>query len=633
MAKIPPVIGSSIELKVLTGSVVGAIVVLCLYWAQAIFIPLILALYLSFLLGPLVIGLQQRHGLGRVPAVLGVVALLGIVLGSIGWMLTRQFSSLVEELPQYSGNVKNRINDLQLTIGAGPMHAIDRMYRELSGEMDSSPKPIKDSEEHDAAKDPNRSAKIEKPLPVAITPATPPWISRLPGFLGSVAEMLGALALTLVLTVFMLLKREDLRNRVIWLIGSGRLTHTTRAVDDATRRISKFFVRQAMINGGFGVVMAVGLFLIGVQYALLWGFFAALLRYIPYVGAVLAAIPPLLVSLAMSSGWLSPIFVAVLFAAGELTTGNAIEPRVFGQSLGVSEVALLVMSAFWAFLWGPIGLVLANPLTVCLVVMGKYVPHMEFFNVLLGDQPALSPDVSFYQRLYARDQDESLQLVDAHIKATSLDQVYDDLLIPALTMMKRDRERDELTEQDEEFIVQAMRELVVDLGLRRAKQAVLTAVTAPAVEENGAAMAKVKILACPARDAADELALEMLAQLLDSDKWELKITATEMLSAELVAEAERWNPGLICIAALPAGGLAHTRYLCKRLRVPLPETRILIGRWGLLTGIEQNQEQLREAGAEEMDTTILATRTRLTAWFGFLSQAAPAKEAAVAERS
>ncbi len=301
------------------------------------------------------------------------------------------------------------------------------------------------------------------------------------------------------------------------------------------------------------------------------------------------------------------LLVLGLIVVLELVTANVVEPRLFGHSMGVSEVALLVAAAFWAFLWGPIGLVLSSPLTVCLVVLGKYVPQLEFLDVLLGDEPSLDADVSYYQRLLARDQDEAAQLVLAQAKTSPPEQVYDGLLVPALNYVKQDRERDDLTEADEQFVLRATREIVEDLGERRTAAA--GGAAAPAAEGTETqAVHKVRILGCPGHDEADALALEMLRQLLDPARWEMEILSLEMLSAESVARAGEKEPAVVCIGALPPGGLAHTRYLCKRLRARLPEARIVVGRWGLKGNVEQNQEQLREAGADQVETTLLETR-------------------------
>ena len=321
----------------------------------------------------------------------------------------------------------------------------------------------------------------------------------------------------------------------------------------------------------------------------------------------------------MFPGWVQPLLVLGLIVVLELVTANVMEPWLFGHSMGVSEVALLVAAAFWAFLWGPIGLVLSSPLTVCLVVLGKYVPQLEFLDVLLGDEPALDPDVSYYQRLLARDQDEATQLVLAQAKTLPPEQVYDELLVPALNYVKRDRERDDLTEADEQFILRATREIVEDLGERQAAAAGKAARRRQR-RPRPRRRRKVRILGCPGHDEADRLALEMLRQLLDPARWDVEVLSLEMLSAELVALAGEKEPAVVCIGALPPGGLAHTRYLCKRLRARLPEAKIVVGRWGLKGNVEQNQEQLREAGADQVETTLLETRTHLHAWLPVLAQ-------------
>jgi hypothetical protein len=285
--------------------------------------------------------------------------------------------------------------------------------------------------------------------------------------------------------------------------------------------------------------------------------------------------------------------------------------------MGVSEVAQLVSAAFWAFLWGPIGLVLSGPLTVCLLVLGKYVPHLEFLEVLLGDQPALDTDVSYYQRLTAKDQDEATEIVLAHAKVAPPEEVYDDLLIPALNYTKRDRDREGLTAEDEQFILRATREILEDLGEQQAG--------AEPSEEPSAKTAsrRVRVLACPARDEADRVALEMLQQTLDPARWDVEVAAVATLAAELIPLAEEKKPAVICIASLPPGGLAHTRYLCKRLRGRFPDAKIVVGRWGLKGNVEENQEQLRAAGADEVGTTLLGTRQHLQAWLPVLAQREP----------
>ncbi len=266
-------------------------------------------------------------------------------------------------------------------------------------------------------------------------------------------------------------------------------------------------------------------------------------------------------------------------------------------------------AAFWAFLWGPIGLVLSAPLTVVLLVLGKYVPQLEFLDILLGDKPALEPDVAYYQRLLAHDQDEAEQLVLAKAKGSSLEQVCDELLIPTLNHVRHDRLRDNVTAADEKFVLQATREVLEDLGHRH-----------PDTRPGAGAEPPVRILACPAGDDADRLALEMLARILEPSRWVVEVAGVEALTAELVELAAVNGAALICIGALPPGGLAHTRYLCKRLRAQSACVRIIVGRWGLRSSVEENHAQLLEAGADLMTATLRETRNQLNGWFPVLAR-------------
>ena len=587
---------------VLASTVVGLVIVSCLYWAQTVFIPVALAVFLTFLLSPLVAALQ-RVGLGRAPAVILAVLLTAGALGGVGWAVTHQVMGLVENLPTYTETIKTKVKDLrEMTDGSG---RLGQMVRDITAVWQVEPA-------GEEAGPPARPAippagPPGRPAAVNMQAESPAWLARLPAALGSAAETLGGLGLALVLVLFMLLKREDLRNRLLRLIGHGRLTVSTKVIDEAGTRISRFLVMQLLVNGTYGLAVTAGLLAIGVDYAVLWGFLAAVLRYIPYLGAWLAAVLPITLSVAMFPGWTPPLLVVGMFVTLELVSNNLMEPWLFGKSMGVSEVALLVSAAFWAFLWGPIGLVLSSPLTICLVVLGRYVPHLAFLDILLGDEPALDPQTRFYQRLLARDQDEAATLLLAEVTASSAVQVYDAILVPALNYAKQDRERDDLSEADEQFILRATREIVEDLGERQEP----AATPAPS--------GRVRLLGCPGQDEGDRLALEMLRQLLDSTRWDVEVLSTESLSAELVILAGAREPAVVCIGALPPGGLAHTRFLCKRLRARLPGTKIVVGRWGLRGNVEQNQDQLREAGADQVETTLLETRAHLDAWLPVLA--------------
>ncbi len=582
MAQRSPNIQWQRSIVLLSGTVIVSALVALLYWAQIVFIPLALAVLMTFLLTPVVRGLERR-GLGRTPSVLLVMLITLIAFGGFTYLVTRQMGSLAQELTHYSANIQRKVE----------------LIREGSGNWDRFAKMLDDI------------AATWKPVPDGNADATvvlrpeASWLSRWPHMLGSAVEVAGGAGLVLVLTAFGLFKREDLRNRFLRLIGHRQLASTTKAVDEAGSRVSRYLLTQAAVNFAYGLILGCGLGLVGVKYALLWGSFAAVLRYIPYLGAWMSIVFPLVVSTATAETWTQPLATLGIFLALELVTYNVVEPLLFKRSMGVSEVAQLVSAAFWGFLWGPVGLILSAPLTVCLLVVGKYVPQFAFLDVLLGDDPPLETAVSLYQRLLAWDEDDATRLVNAQMKDLTPEQTYDRLLIPVLNFTKRDRIREEITEEDEEFILRATRDMVDDI--------------APAVIVEKSTAPRVKLLACPAADKGDLLALEMLQKVLIADRWDVDVVPTEVLAAELVERAVKEGYAVICIGSVPPGGLAHTRYLCKRLRNRLPNAKIIVGRWGRQIN-EENYDQLIEAGATSVDTTVEGTRKQLNTWLPVFAQ-------------
>jgi hypothetical protein len=412
-----------------------------------------------------------------------------------------------------------------------------------------------------------------------------------------------------VLMIFMLLERRELRDRVILLIGYRRMTATTKALDEAGARISRYLLTQSIINGSFGVGVGLGLFLIGVPYAVIWGSLAAALRFIPYVGAFVAVLLPLALSLAVFPGWLQPGLVVGLFLVLELVTSVVMEPWLFGQSAGVSQVALLIAVIFWTWLWGPIGLLLATPLTVCLIVLGKHLPALGFIVVLMGDRPVIEAKARYYQRLLARDQDEAADIVETCVSADGRESVYDAVLLPALYYAKQDRDRGLLSEGDAQFVGQATRE-ILDILAHDAP--------APSERDTGdlsvndpGADTRVWIVGCPARDEADALALEMVRHLLDPARYRIEMIGASMLTAEVVAWVDLHRPALLCVGAVAPGGLSQARHLCKRLRSQCPELKIVVGRWGLHDEMDADRQHLLAAGADHVETTVLDTQRTL----------------------
>ena len=560
-----------------------ALVVAGLYWLQAVLIPLALAVLLTFLLSPVVSTLRRR-GLGRVPSVL-VTALLALsILGGIGWTLTRQVVTLADDLPRYSLNIRQRIADLRGASKGGSVEKVQKAVADVVGEIQKTSTP---------------SATPRKPLAVVLESSS--ILVHLPNLLHALA---GAGVVT-VLVIFMLLERLELRDRVILLIGYRRMTATTSALDEAGARISRYLLMQSLINGSFGVAVGLGLFLIGVPYAATWGSLAAALRFIPYLGAFVALLLPLAISLAVFPGWLQPALVVGLFVVLELITGSVLEPWLYGQSAGVSQVALLIALTFWAWLWGPVGLLMATPLTVCLIVLGKHLPALGFLVVLMGDRPVIEAKARYYQRLLARDQGEASDIVEAYVNTDGRESVYDTVLLPALYYAKQDYDRGLLSEGDAQFVGDATRE-ILDVLAHNAP--------APAERDPGDQSSTdipVRIVGCPARDEADVLGLEMVRHLLDPAWCRMEVSRTGTSVAEMLAWVDLHGPAIVCIGTVAPGGLSQARHLCKRLRSQWPKLKIVVGRWGLHDEMDADCQQLLAAGADHVERTVLDTKRTL----------------------
>ena len=397
--------GSGRGIEALPSLITFAIIVLIiasLYWAQTVLIPIALSIMLTFLLSPVASALE-RTGLGRLPSVILIVVLTFSLLATIGWVVSIEFTSLGNELPKYTGNIRQKIADVRGAGKGGALENVQKAIDEVKEEIQKK-EPVSDK---------------DKPRTVVVEPQESSRFWPVPLVSAAMLEPLAAAGLVIVLVVFMLMQREDLRNRLIRFVGYGQLTFTTQALEEAGQRISHYLLMQTIINSSFGLAVGVALYLIGVPYAVLWGFFAAVLRFIPYVGPFAAAIMPSVLSLAVFAGWLWPVMVIGIFVALELSCNMVLEPLLYAESAGVSGVGLLVAVAFWTWLWGPVGLVLATPLTVCVVVLSKYVPGMDFISVLISDQPPIESNISYYQRLLAMDQAEAADIVEEHSKTHS----------------------------------------------------------------------------------------------------------------------------------------------------------------------------------------------------------------------
>ena len=558
------------------------LVVVVLHWAQAVLVPIALAILLTFVLSPPVTWLERW--ISRIPAVLAMVTLVFSVLGLAGWGLARQMDHLAEDLPLYRTNILTKIADVR---GAGKGGSVEKLQRTIEDIQTDLGKPDV----------PGATSR-----PVVVTSDQGKGFSGF-SWLGPIVGPVGTAGLVLAMVIFMLLERRELRDRLIGLFGHGHLAITTKAFDEAGTRVSRQLLMQSLVNLVYGIAAGAGLYFLGVPYALVWATLAAVLRFIPYVGPVLGAGAPILVSLAAAEGWAGPLWVFGLFVV--------LETVLYAGAAGVSQVALLVSIAFWTWLWGPLGLLMATPLTVCLVVLGKHVPGLEFVGTLMADTPALAPEYGYYQRLLARDQSEAADLIERHVKTEAPRSVYDALLLPALNYAERDRLEQRLSEDEETAVIDATRELLSDTAesIRRL-QPEPSAPDDPALP---APREPLRVLGLAINGTADELALQMLGHVIDDLPIVVEITKGRMLAAELVALVQAQGVSVICLADLPPSPPSKTRYLVKKLHAALPEVRILVGRWAPQALADDSTQLLREAGATLVASTLAETRTYLGA--------------------
>ena len=437
----------------LLGLAVGVVAIAALYFGRQVLVPITLSILLSFVLAPLVRLLRRTH-LPKVPAVLFSVVLALAVILLLGALIGTQLADLAENAQTYQTTIGNKIEGLQNFAVGTTNHIVTALshvghhHAPAAGAAPSLGAPPT----------PGR-----RPTPVTIVQDAPSPVALATRFLGPILAPIETIGIVFIVAIFILVQQEDLRDRLIRLFGSRDLHRTTIAIDDAARRLSRYFLSQLAVNASFGVIVGIGLAVIGVPSPVLWAVIGAMLRFVPYVGSYIAAILPVALAAAVDPGWSMAVWTMVLYVVLEGFLGQVVEPLLYGHSTGLSPAAVIIVAIFWSWLWGPIGLILSTPLTLCLVVLGRHVKRLEFLDVLLGDRPALTPVESFYQRMLAGDADEVLEQAEHLLRSRALSSYYDDVALKALQLAAADVRRGTLPTDRVSLIRRAVAELVLEL--------------------------------------------------------------------------------------------------------------------------------------------------------------------------
>jgi predicted PurR-regulated permease PerM len=608
--------------------IASAIVIAGLHFGREILVPIALALLLSFVLAPGVRWLGRW--LGRITSVLVMVAFAFTVILGIGAVVATQVGTLAENLPRYESTVTGKIHSLQDGLGQiGILQRASRMLRNISDEFDrASP------QEEPAAVPGNESAAPPEPMRVRVEqPALRP-VELILQVLGPLLGQMATIGLVIVFVIFILLQREDLRDRLVRLAGVGDLQRTTQALMDAGERVSRYLLMQTVVNATYALPIGLGLWVIGVPNPILWAILAFVLRFVPYIGPIIAATFPLLLSIAVDPGWSMLAWTAALFVIIEVISNNFVEPRLYGGSTGLSSLAVILAATFWTWLWGPIGLLLSTPLTSSLVVLGRHVPGLQFLEVALGDQPALAPEQGFYQRLLAGDPAEAARLAEDYLKLQPLSAFYDEVMIPALALAQEDVRRGALDGEQQGLIRAAADEVIDDLsdyddavpepeksltdailpkGVRQAaadKQPdpAATPTVAPCFEpaELPPSWQGKPVLCVASRTDLDAAAAGMLAQLFGKHGIGARVIPWEATSPGNLSLLDATGVEMLFISCLDPRLSTHVRYLVRRLRRKFREATIVVGFWTqdsetikqeivAGTGVELLVSSLREA--------------------------------------
>jgi predicted PurR-regulated permease PerM len=604
------------DLSTLTNIVVLVVVIAALYFGSEILVPITLAVLLSFVLSPLM-ELLRRLWLPRVvAALLAVLLAIGVII-ALGGIIGTQIAGLVDQVPQYETTIEKKLTSLRTLISVELSSRISGLTHKIESTGPNS---------HAARTSAPANSQPEGPKPVPVVITESPTTSALAlgeKILTPILHPLATLGIILVVAIFVLLQKEDLRDRMIRLFGSSDLHRATSAMDDAGRRLTRYFLTQLAINCTFGTIVGVGLFFIGVPSPVLWGILGALLRFVPYIGSYIAAALPIVLAAAVGTGWSMTLWTALLYVVTELIMGQAVEPMVYGHSTGLSPFSVIIAAIFWTWVWGPIGLILSTPLTLCLVVLGRHFDQLEFLDVLLGDRPALTPVENLYQRILASDPDEAEEHAVQFLAHHPLSAYYDEVAVPALRIAAADSKRGVLSTLQVHRIKGTVLELVHDVADHEdtndsppAPEASVAGKTldqkkkpppAPAPRGNMSEtdqlvsgwQTEAPVLCVAARGLLDEAATGMLVQLLDKHDIGARVVSREAVSRAQIGRLDTRDVAMVCVLSLDmSGSPANLRILIRRLRRQCPDAVILVGIWPEDDPFLKDQTARRQVGAD-----------------------------------
>ena len=593
----------------ITMAIVAAVTV-ALYLGRDIFIPFALAILLSFILSPLASFLRRRH-LGRVPSVILAVLLAFALILGIGGIIAGQMANLAQNLPEYQSTIIEKARSLRLAAGSsGVVEQASKMFRDLVEATTVAPKLAETSAATSALERKSElpSESAQKPLPVEVRQPGLGPLQILQSIIEPLLKPLATTGLVMIFVIFILLQREDLRDRLIRLAGVRDLQRTTKALDDAAMRVSRYLLMQTIVNTSYAVPIGIGLWLIGVPNPILWGMLAMLVRFVPYIGPIITALFPLALSVAVDPGWTMLAWTAALFVTVELIINNLVEPWLYGSSTGLSALAIILAATFWTWLWGPIGLLLSTPLTSCVVVLGRHVPQLQFLDIAFGNRPVLAPEERFYQRMLAGNPVEAAHHAEEFLKEKPLSAYYDEVAIRGLALAQYDFQDGALDEGRTTTIKETIDELVDDLSDHNdlqpkakqdnAEEAVSDRPRVLDPETHAPGWRDRPVLCVSSRGDLDEAAAVLLAQLLEKHGIGARVLSCRATAPERLRSLDTTGVAMVCVSYLDSQGLTHARYLVRRLRRKLPEAKILVGFWTMTAEDASRRDPIEGTGAD-----------------------------------